>query len=126
MDILYLTLILSNICLCCSDDRQTQDSTASIIQDEVFLLVSQLSAVFQPPAKHQRWMCLTHNDKQKSCSNYCGYISSVLLYLICGKGAVRVEQVNCMSSPSIRQALSSRHTNLGGAGGRKKYIKVHL
>lgn len=26
-----------------------------------------------------------------------------------------MEQVNCISSPSIRQALSSRHTNLGGA-----------
>lgn len=39
-----------------------------------------------------------------------------LLHLIRGRGVVSVEQVNCISSPSIRQALSSRDTNLGGAG----------
>lgn len=47
-------------------------------------------------------------------------------YLIRGKGVVSVEQLNCISSPSIRQALSSRDKNLGGAGEKEKYINVTI
>jgi len=62
------------------------------------------------------------SKRKKKCGFvlYCGCIISVLPYLIRGKGVVSVEQENWISSPSIRQALSSRLTNLGGAGEMKK------
>lgn len=118
----YLTLILSNICLCCTDDCQTQDPTPSIVQNAVLLLVSQLSAIFQPPAKPKD-RCVFHTQcTNKTHFNNCCYFCYELPYLTRGKRVISVEQVNCISSPSMRQALSNRHTNLGGAGkkGKKK------
>lgn len=56
----------------------------------------------------------------KSHFNNCGSLAYELPYLIRGKGVESVEQVNCTSSPSIRQALSNRHTNLGGAGEKER------
>ena len=47
--VLYLTLILPNICLSCPDDCKRQYSTPWIIDNGKFMLVGQLSAIFQPP-----------------------------------------------------------------------------
>lgn len=107
----YLALVLSNVLLCCTDDSQTQDAAPHVIQDAVLLLVGQLSAIFKPPVDHSYPLFQTQTDTATSLIIFAG-----LLYLTRGKGMASVEQVNCMSSPSIRQPLSSRHTNLGGAG----------
>lgn len=45
-------------------------------------------------------------------------------YLTLGKGVVSVEQENWMSSPLMRQALSSRDMNLGGAGGVQPAVRL--
>lgn len=107
----YLALVLSNVLLCCTDDSQTQDAAPGVIEDAVLLLVSQFSAIFKPPVHRRYPLFQTQTDTATSPIIFAG-----LLYLTRGKGVVSVEQVNCISSPSIRQALSSRHTNLGGAG----------
>lgn len=61
------------------------------------------------------------NSFTHTCNNYRCLLE--LPYLIRGKGAVSVEQENWMSSPLMRQALSSRDTNLGGAGGVRRAVR---
>lgn len=53
-------------------------------------------------------------------TEYC----AARLYLIRGRGVVNVEQVNWMSSPSSRQALSRRLRNLGGAAGMRMFSEM--
>lgn len=119
MCFVYLTLVLPNISLCCTDDRQTQDTTPSIVYNAVLFHVNQLSTLLGPPAYRTDWFLqqvYTHVTTTD--------VWLELPYLIRGKGVVSVEQENWMSSPLMRQALSSRDTNLGGAGGVRRAVRT--
>lgn len=46
---LYLTLVLADVSLRCSGDRQTQDPAPSIVLDAPLVPVAQLLTLFGPP-----------------------------------------------------------------------------
>lgn len=118
MCFVYLTLVLSNISLCGTDDCQTQDTTPSIVSNAVLFHVSQLSALFGPPAyPTDRFLQQVHTHITTTD------VWLELLHLIRGNGVVSVEQENWMSSPLMRQALSSRDTNLGGAARVRQAVR---
>ena len=67
----YLTLIMSNVCLRWFRYGQSQDPTAGVIHYVVFLPISQLCAIFQPPA-HSAYTDVNQFDTLYAPINYTG------------------------------------------------------